>query len=190
MIMILSFRLCLCPFLSVPATFFPPFSLVLPSSSRRVFPLFVIMTQSPSPVLRLCIPCSYSSLCLCLSHFPRRDREGKKNLPPPRLSPNPSIFLPAVGFVNILPNSLITFLSLSFPCLFTPFCAPGFWPLLLLLPSFTRGYDVEIRLSVPFCLSGLLHCFGLSPVAFPFLLCYFGDRVVRELLTFDLKESP
>lgn len=41
-----------------------------------------------------------------------------------------------------------------------PHC--GSWSAFLLQSSFTLGYNVEIRLSVPFYFSRQLHCFGLS----------------------------
>ena len=53
------------------------------------------------------------------------------------------------------------------------------------------GYNVEIRLSVPFYSSVLLHCFGLSPsVLVSFLFVTVDTVVLFVLLTSDLEESP
>lgn len=72
----------------------------------------------------------------------------------------------------LLPLSLFVAPTLSSP-LSPLICACSTYPTIsrwllvspsppLLLSSFTPGYNVEIRLSVPFYFSVLLHCFGLS----------------------------
>lgn len=67
----------------------------------------------------------------------------------------------------------------------------GSWSPFLLLSSFTLGYNVEIRLSVPFYFSELLHCFGLSlSFLVSFLFVTLDTVLLFVLLTSDLDESP
>lgn len=99
------------------------------------------------------------SLSLCLSHFPRWVRGQRKN-------DIPSLFYKAFFPTLSLPVSV--------SCMLVQSSHRDSWSPFLLLCSFTLGYNVEIRLSLPFYFSVLLHCFGLFLCLSLLALCYFG----------------
>lgn len=183
--MIMIFCLCLCPFLSVLSLsshfslfFTPPILLKLRSVPAVCHNDTISASRPPSllPLFQLPLTLSVS---VSVS-FPLTRSWTEKECR--------SLSL----FVKYS-SQLSHYLSPSLPCLFNLSnhltVAPGL-PFFL-LSSFTLGYNVEIRLSVPFYFSVLLHCFGLSlSVSVSFLFVTLDTVLLFVLLTFDLDESP
>ncbi len=119
---------------------------ILASHPPSLLPLFPLL-------LTLC-------LCVCLiSPDAFMDRE---RMPLPLSLCK--IFLPTLSLPLSLTSMLVQPIQPSHCGSWSPF----------LLSSFTLGYNVKIRLSVPFYFSGLLHCFGLCLCLSLLPLWYLG----------------